>query len=304
MNGQKKIPVTIITGFLGAGKTTFINCLLKQNPGVQFALVENEFGEVAIDTKLIKGVDASNMFELKQGCICCSINDEYELVLQELVAKFPNVDHLLIETTGIADPTPVIQPLFKDENLKDIYQYNGTICLLDSIHFQDLTEKEILLKQLVISDFVLLNKSENLGTQEKKELELAVQKSAPLADLEFICFGESKNLVLDDIRTNDNQLFFPVYKSAHSHFKTKTLRFSKPVSKEDFLRWLEYTLDIYKNNIFRTKGILCFQNDPFQYILQGVSGNFELEEGDLIIEEPQSEVVFIGKLDGVELDFK
>lgn len=303
MNGQKKIPVTIITGFLGAGKTTFINYLLKQNPGVQFALVENEFGEVAIDTKLIKGVDASNMFELKQGCICCSINDEYELVLQELVARFPNVDHLLIETTGIADPTPVIQPLIKDESLKDIYQYNGTICLFDTIHFRDLKEKEILFKQLVISDYVLLNKSENLSVQEKEELKLVVQKSAPLARFEFIRFGETRNLVLEEIQKNNNQFFFPVYKSAHSHFQSKTLRFSAPVSREDFLRWLEYTLDIYKSKIFRTKGILCFQNDPFQYILQGVSGNFELEEGNLIVEEPKSEIVFIGKLDGVELNF-
>ncbi|MBK6281749.1 MAG: hypothetical protein IPF54_02925 [Draconibacterium sp.] len=84
MNQIKKIGVTIITGFLGAGKTTFINRLLKHNPETQFALVENEFGDVAIDTKLIKGVEASQMFELKQGCICCTISDEFELVLQEL----------------------------------------------------------------------------------------------------------------------------------------------------------------------------------------------------------------------------
>ncbi|HPE77926.1 MAG TPA: GTP-binding protein, partial [Draconibacterium sp.] len=102
MNRIEKINVTIITGFLGAGKTTFINQLLKQNSETQFALVENEFGDVAIDTKLIKGVDASQMFELKQGCICCTISDEFELVLQELAEKFPNVKHLLIETTGIA----------------------------------------------------------------------------------------------------------------------------------------------------------------------------------------------------------
>src|SRR5665647_3913055 len=108
MKAKNKIAVTVITGFLGAGKTTFINRILKNNPDTQFALVENEFGEVSIDTKLIKGLDASQMFELKKGCICFAISDEYELVLQELAERFPNVEHLLIETTGIADPASVI----------------------------------------------------------------------------------------------------------------------------------------------------------------------------------------------------
>jgi G3E family GTPase len=107
MNTKNKISVNIITGFLGAGKTTFINQILKNNPDKQFALVENEFGDVSIDTKLIKGLDASQMFELKQGCICCTISDEYELVLLELAERFPNIEHLLIETTGIADPAPL-----------------------------------------------------------------------------------------------------------------------------------------------------------------------------------------------------
>ena len=114
---EGKIPVTIITGFLGAGKTTFINKLLKKESATQFALVENEFGEVAIDSKLIKGIDTSQLFELKQGCICCTITDEYELVLLELAERFPEVVHLLIETTGVAEPAPVIRPFFVDEDL-------------------------------------------------------------------------------------------------------------------------------------------------------------------------------------------
>jgi len=133
---KDKISVTVITGFLGAGKTTFINFLLKKYPEIQFALVENEFGDVAIDSKLIKGVDASRLFELKQGCICCTITNEYELVLQELAERFPHVQHLLIETTGIADPAGVIRPFFREERLKELYSFNGTICMLDALNFE------------------------------------------------------------------------------------------------------------------------------------------------------------------------
>ncbi|WP_163325945.1 CobW family GTP-binding protein [Draconibacterium mangrovi] len=304
MEHKNKIPVTIITGFLGAGKTTFINFLLKSNSDTQFALVENEFGAVPIDTKLIKGVDASQMFELKQGCICCSISDEYELVLKELAERFPNVDHLLIETTGIADPAPVIQPFFADEDLKELYEYNGAICLVDALNFDDLPEEEMAYKQLTIADLILLNKTESLDEKQQEELTERMNKLAPLAKIQSASFGVAKELKLKDLRQHSfNAYSFFSYKSNHALVQTKTLSFSAPLKRADFLYWLEYTLDIYKSRIYRCKGVVCFQNEPFEYILQGVGGRFELEEGDLIMEAPESHIVFIGKLDGLALDF-
>lgn len=303
MKRDSKIPVTIITGFLGAGKTTFINRLLQKYSITQFALVENEFGDVAIDTKLIKGVDASQMFELKQGCICCTITDEYELVLQELSERFKNVEHLLIETTGVADPAPIIQPFFRDENLKKLYEYNGTICLINAQNFETQPEKEISLKQLAIADFVLVNKSEKLNDSEKDDLRNELHKINPFAKFQFTEFGVA-DFNLEEIQTKTRTEFdFASFKSLHLHIQTKTLSFDVPLNKAEFLRWLEYTLDIYKNKIYRTKGIFCFQNEPYEYILQGVGGNFEIIEGDLIFGEAKSDVVFIGKLEGVELEF-
>lgn len=303
MNEKNKIPVTIITGFLGAGKTTFINQLLRANPHIQFALVENEFGEVAIDTQLIKGVDASQMFELKQGCICCTISDEYELVLEELAERFPHVQHLLIETTGIADPTPVIQPLFRDENLARLYEYNGTVCLVDALHFSEIPEKDISFKQLVVSDYVLVNKSEKLDLNRKQEFEDTILKYAPLANVEFVTHGNAKEFSLSKLQKDKSEVIFLDYVSAHTHLKSKTLCFSQPLNKDEFLHWLEYTLDIYKNQIYRTKGIVYFQNEPFEYIIQGVGGNFEIIEGDLVMENPESKIVFIGDLEHVDLQY-
>lgn len=296
--------MTVITGFLGAGKTTFINNLLKKEAATQFALVENEFGEVAIDTKLIKGVDTSQLFELKQGCICCTITDEYELVLQELAERFPEVGHLLIETTGVADPAPVIQPFFRNEELLDLYEYNGTICLLDAVNFESQPEKEISLKQLVIADLILVNKSESLSAEQKERFLNEIQKINPIARIKFVVFGSASEIDLACIPQMQKTAFdFMSFSPSHSHIQSKMLAFSEPINKPEFLRWLSYTLDVYKNKIYRTKGILCFQNEPFEYILQGVGGNFEITEGDLILGEAKSEVVFIGKLESVNLDF-
>ncbi|MFV0592985.1 MAG: CobW family GTP-binding protein [Draconibacterium sp.] len=301
MKNKSKIPVTVITGFLGAGKTTFINKLLKKYQGKKFALVENEFGDVAIDTKLIKGVDASQMFELKQGCICCTITDEYELVLQELAERFPDVEHLLIETTGVADPSGVIQPFYRDENLKELYQLNGTICLVDAQNFPDQPEQEITLKQLAVADLILVNKSEKLDEKQQDDFQAELQKLNPFAAIDFISFGETETIELNQLQEKERSVFdFMRFASSHSHIQTRTFTYDHLLNKDDFMRNLEYTIDIHKRNIYRVKGVLYFQNEPFEYILQGVGGSFELIEGDPFLEFGESKIVLIGKLDNVK----
>jgi len=293
---KSKIPVTVITGFLGAGKTTLINNLLEKYSDLQFALVENEFGDVAIDIKLIKGVDASQMFELKQGCICCTITDEYELVLQELAERFPDVENLLIETTGVADPAGVIQPFFRDEQLRELYRYNGTICLVDALHFNEQPEQDLSLKQLAVADIILINKSEILDEQEKESMLKWLGKLNPFAKLLFTNFGNVTEIDLNNlvqkIRTTFDFITFP---TSHAHIETKLIEFEGSMPKAEFLRWFSYLMDVNKRNIYRAKGLLYFEDEPFEYILQGVGGDFELTEGDLIIEPGESKIVLIGK---------
>lgn len=296
MQEKRKIPVTVITGFLGAGKTTLINNLLKKYEGTQFALVENEFGEVPIDTKLIKGVDASQMFELKQGCICCTISDEYELVLQELAERFPNVDHLLIETTGVADPAGVIQPFFRDEDLKELYEFAGTVCLVDAINFTDSPEKEITQKQISVADLVLVNKSEKMENTAREHLQQEVKSLTPFARIVFTEFARVENIELNNLMKKTRSVFdFMSYNSSHSHIQTRTFSFEEPLQKEEFLCRLEYALDIHKRDIYRAKGMLYFKNDPFEYFLQGVGGSFELIEGDFSDGNSNSVIVLIGR---------
>jgi len=298
-----KIPITVITGFLGAGKTTLINNILKKYRDKKFALVENEFGAVPVDTRLIKGVDASQMFELKQGCICCTISDEYEQILKELAERFPDVEHLLIETTGIADPAGVIQPFFRDAELKELYEFAGTICLVDAPRFYEQPEKDISLKQLAVADLVLVNKSEALDKVHRENLQLELQSLNPFSAISFVNYASAGNIRLNSLLTKSRSVFdFLSFSPAHAHIQTRTFTFHRPLQKEEFVRRLTYVLDVHKRNIYRTKGILNFSGEPFEFILQGVGGSFELTEGDFAENNMESLVVMIGtQLDGVDL---
>jgi len=304
MKRTTKILVTVITGFLGAGKTTFINGILKSHPDLKFALVENEFGEVGIDTKLIKGVEASHMFELKRGCICCTISDEYEMALAELAEKFPDVDHLLIETTGIADPAPVIRPFFADALLKNLYSYYGTVCLVDAINFENSPEREITIKQLVIADLIQISKSENQSEIQKEDFGKALQKINPFAKIEYIKSDSYRNFTLTTIfKKMRTEFDFVSLTGSHADISGKILCFNEPLNKEKFHEWISYTLDVSKNQIYRTKGMLCFENEPYEHILQGVGGSFEITEGEKFVSDALSEIVFIGKIERLDLNF-
>jgi G3E family GTPase len=304
MFAKNKISVTVVTGFLGAGKTTFINELLKTQTEKQFALVENEFGEVSIDSKLIKGIDVSQMFELRNGCICCTVTDEYELALKELAERFPEVEHLLVETSGIADPGPVIRPFFIDTDLKELYTFNGTVCLVDARYFHIYPTKKTAFRQLAVADVVVITKTEDFSISQKEEFMMELKMLNPLAVFHLADFGKVSGFDLEHIQHKIK--FTPRYDEEHNkheYLQVKTISFAQPVIKLKFTTWLSYNLDIYKDEIYRVKGILCFENEPFEYILQGVGGSFELTEGDLILNETVSEMVFIGMFKKVDFIF-
>ncbi len=301
MHNQNKIQVTVITGFLGSGKTTFINDLLKNNQQTRFALVENEFGIIAIDSKLIKGVEASQMFELKNGCICCTISDEYEQALAELAANFPDVEHLLIETSGVADPAPVIRPFFSDKKLRKLYKFNGTVCLADAKYFHRYPAKKIANKQLAVADAVVITKTEDFNQQQQEQFLHEVKQFIPLARFFSSDFGHVHDFDLSNIQQTTLR-YIAIDNESHENLQVKTIRYDKPLNKMEFTDWLSYNLDLYKNEVYRIKGLLCFENEPYQYILQGVGGSFELMEGEELAGSVVSEIVIIGNLKTFDFD--
>lgn len=302
MESKNKIAVTVITGFLGAGKTTFINDVLKNYPETKFALIENEFGDVAVDSKLIKGVEASQMFELKNGCICCTITDEYELALAELAERFPDIGHLLIETTGIADPGPVIRPFFSDNNLKNLFDFNGTVCLADARFFHRYPAKRIAEKQLAVADVVVITKSEDFIPKQKDQFLNEVRQLNPIAGFFFSVFGSVQEFDFKNIRHNAEH-FTNIDNIINEHLQVKTFRLKKYLNKSEFSEKLAYIIDLYKTEIYRVKGVLSFSDEPYHFFLQGVSGSFELVEGDELATNNVSEIVIIGNLKKVDMTF-
>ena len=130
-----KIPVTIITGFLGAGKTTLINNLIKKHPDKKFAIIENEFGEIGLDGSFIIGAD-ENIFELSNGCICCSLNTDFYELINKLQTGGYDFNHLLIETTGIADPTSIVNAFLSDYEIIERFTIDSVICLADAVNIE------------------------------------------------------------------------------------------------------------------------------------------------------------------------
>jgi G3E family GTPase len=192
----RKIPVTVLTGFLGAGKTTLLNRILTEQHGRRIAVIENEFGEIGIDQALVINAD-EEVFEMNNGCICCTVRGDLIRILGNLVKRRDRFDHILIETTGIADPGPVAQTFFMDEDMQAQFALDGIVTLVDAhhvdLHIDDSMECR---EQIAFADVLVLNKCDLVSEEARDRIEArvrgmnrmarvvrAVQADVPIADL-------------------------------------------------------------------------------------------------------------------------
>ena len=170
-----RIPVTVLTGFLGAGKTTLVNRILSENHGKRIAVIENEFGEVGVDHELVIGAD-EEIFETSNGCICCTVRGDLIRILSQLRKRRDRFDSILIETTGLADPGPVAQTFFIDEELKEHFSLDAIVTLVDARHVeQELENSPIALEQIAFADVILLNKIDLVDAAALKRIERRVR---------------------------------------------------------------------------------------------------------------------------------
>jgi len=320
---QTQIPVTVLTGYLGSGKTTLLNRILSENHGRRYAVIVNEFGEIGIDNDLIVESD-EEIYEMNNGCVCCTVRGDLIRVVEGLTRRPGRFDAIVVETTGLADPVPVAQTFFMDEDVRSKTRLDAVVALVDAKHLplrlKDSKEAE---DQIAFADVVVLNKTDLVTPEELAAVEATVRAINPTAKIHRTeRSGVDLANVLDrgafDLQRaleNDPHFLDAGEHDHHDHdhdhhghdhahpsaihdvtVQSVSLRAGEMDSKK-FFPWIEKVTQLEGPNILRLKGIIAFKDDPDRYVLQGVhmiiEGDHQRAWKDG--EKHESRLVFIGR---------
>lgn len=322
MESDNKIAVTILTGFLGAGKTTLINAFLDNNHDERIAIIENEFGSVNIDGSLLKSNDTIEVIELSNGCVCCSIKGELTQALYGIIEKIDNkslsADRLILETTGLADPGPIIQTFFMDELLCERITLDAVVTLVDAIHvLTHLDEHRVCKAQIGFADRIILTKSDCVDEAQKEavlERLHAMNSKADIVEAFNGILPKEAWLGINAFELSDTlKLSQGIYTAKDSkNLCFKSFSTSKPkhswnddirsyVFKADDLdlsaigAFMEEMIDVYGNDMLRYKGVLAVQNESKRLIVQGVHKVVGFDYGSEWNDDRHSLLVIIGR---------
>jgi G3E family GTPase len=323
---SQKIPVTVLTGYLGAGKTTLLNRILSENHGKKYAVIVNEFGEIGIDNDLIIGAD-EEVFEMNNGCICCTVRGDLVRILDGLMKRKGKFDAIIVETTGLADPAPVAQTFFVDEDVQKNARLDAVVTVADAKWLSDrLKDAPEAKNQIAFADVIVLNKTDLVSKGELAEVEARIRAINPYAKLhrterckvalsdvlERGAFDLDRILEIepDFLEAGDDHHHHDHDHHHHDHdhdhglkhyhdedMQSLSLRTDKPLDPTKFMPWLQNLVASEGQKILRSKGILSFSDDDERYVFQGVhmmlEGDHQRPWKD--DETRQSRLVFIGR---------
>ena len=294
------IPVTILTGFLGAGKTTLLNYILTEKHGHRIAVIENEFGEINIDAELVLSSD-EEIFELTNGCVCCVATARADLlrILEKLLARRDRLDHILVETSGMADPTPVAQTFFVEPVIGRV-QLDAIVTLVDAKHAAgDLNHHAV--DQIVIADRIIMNKVDlvpesDLGALEKRIRGL--NATAPILRSSHAKVALENILGIGAFHAQRGAAL-SLDEHEHSHdpsLESRSFVFQQAFERAAFESWVKGLLAEHGDDVFRLKGIVAFRGEPRRQVLQAVHRMMDIQPAEAWGNEaPVSKLVFIGR---------
>ena len=305
----EKVPVTVLTGYLGAGKTTLLNRILSEDHGQKFAVIVNEFGEIGIDNDLVVGAD-EEVFEMNNGCICCTVRGDLIRIVEGLMKRRGKFDAIIVETTGLADPAPVAQTFFVDQDVQDRARLDAVVTVADAKWLADrLKDAPEAKNQIAFADVIILNKMDLVTEAELREVEGRIRAINPYArlhkttkcqvpisavlgqgafDLERILEIEPAFLEVEDEHDHDHHDHGHGHDHGHHHhpdhghdhkglkhyhdeeMQSVAVRVDGDMDPNKFMPWINELVQKEGPNILRSKGILAFKDDPKRFVFQGV----------------------------------
>ena len=303
---SEKIPVTVLTGYLGAGKTTLLNRILSESHGKRYAVIVNEFGEIGIDNDLVVGAD-EEVFEMNNGCICCTVRGDLIRIIDGLLRRKGRFDAIIVETTGLADPAPVAQTFFADENAKERTTLDAIVTVADAKWLLErLKDAPEAKNQIAFADVIVLNKTDLVAPGELREVEARIRAINPYAklhrtqkcavaleavlnrgafDLDRILEIEPDFLKGDahdhhhHHHDHDHECGPGCDHDHHHHhdhgrhdedIRSISMSMDAPLDPDKFMPWIEELTQVEGAKILRCKGIISFRDDPQRFVFQGV----------------------------------
>ena len=303
------VPVTILTGFLGSGKTTLLNRILKEDHGHRIAVIENEFGEVGVDNAILES-GSEQIVEMNNGCICCTVRGDLIRILGSLKSKRDagalSFDRVIIETTGMADPGPVAQTFFVDEEIGEYYLLDSILTVVDAKHATtQLDEFHEAQEQVGFADRILMSKTDLVDAAEVRSLSERIKRMNPRAPIQPVHFGNAPIGEILDIRgfnlnavlELDPQFLEDAQHAHHDEVESFVFRSDKPFDGAKLEQFLAGMIQVYGPDLLRYKGVLWMKGNASRVVFQGVHMMMGGDVGKPWAkgERKSSLLVFIGK---------